>query len=724
MAEEIKYIKTQLNQRTESGYNILYPQTVASQVITSNEAQFVSAADKALWNEMAAKGLFYAGQYQLGENYPKNAIVLYEGKYYFALNDLSLSQAPDVNFKGGQIAANGWQALTYQAYYADKAGVAEDSLKLNGKEESALEVAKAAEADNAAKLNNKEEKDLRVAYAEEAGNAAKLGGKAANELTVAEAVVASEYRIDENSTANINEKFEYLAERIQTAADKNIKPLTIKIEGKDDTVFDGLNALSTPVIKQNYGYADIAGLMKDGRIDPALLPDSVVGQLEYMGTWSAKVDGYVPAKGQYFIAGAEVSVNPDGSTAAATYHVGDWAVYNGTSWDKIDNTDEVTLVNGQKGAVETYKGNYKEGEEYFKGDIVKNGDKYYICVVSNKDSAWVADNWGMLGATYSGVEGNPVVVEGFNVKHASIEAVTENAEDKVLNQNSTLIVPVISRDEYGHITKITNQKYSLDASSVDTVRPIKIKGTEIYSDKVKTALDLAGDTYIDVADVNGQVTFSHKTNTNVIGDLKVEAVEKLQAGQSFYVPSIEIDGAGHVTNAELKEVKLGEASIAHELFEVKTVNNVQTIGAYKGIDNIANVEALKFYQGAAVPTATDALKLNGAFAATELYQGANKVLDSGLKVYGGQKEVPSSVNPGTFTKEDILGEIKDGRMELGNSGIAEGVYSVVKVNAKGIATAGGQIVEFGSAVNAGPSDSLAVGGLFFRKVEEISNPEA
>ena len=701
MAEEIKYIKTQLNQRTESGYNILYPQTVASQVITSNDAQFVSAADKLLWNEMAAKGLFYAGKYTVGTDYPKNAIVEHEGKYYFSL--LPTSAVPNVNFSGGALADGKWQALTYEAYYADKA----------------------AQADNALKLNGKEESQLRVAYAEEAGNAAKLGGKAADELTVAEAVVASEYRIDESSTANINEKFEYLAERIQAAADKNIKPLTIKIEGQDDTVFDGLNTLSTPVIKQSYGYADITGLMKDGRIDPALLPDSIVGQLEYMGTWNAKVDGYVPAKGQYFIAVAEVSVNPDGSAAAATYHVGDWAVYNGTSWDKIDNTDEVTLVNGQKGAVETYKGNYKEGEEYFKGDIVKNGDKYYICVVSNKDSAWVESNWGMLGATYSGIEGNPVVVEGFNVKHASIEAVTENAEDKVLNQNSTLTVPVISRDEYGHITKITNQKYSLDASSVDTVRPIKIKGTEIYGAKVKTALDLAGDnTYIDVADVNGQVTFSHKTNANVIGDLKVEAVEKLQAGQSFYVPSIEIDGAGHITNAELKEIKLGEASIAHELFEVKTVNNVQTIGAYKGIDDIANVAALKFYQGTAVPTATDALKLNGAFVATELYQGANKVLDSGLKVYAGQKEVPSSVNPGTFTKEDILGEIKDGRMELGDSGIAEGVYSVVKVNAKGIATAGGQIVEFGSAVNAGPSDSLAVGGLFFRKVEEISNPEA
>lgn len=385
------------------------------------------------------------------------------------------------------------------------------------------------------------------------------------------------------------------------------------------------------------------------------------------------------------------------------------------------------MVNGQKGAVETYKGEYVSGNEYFKGDIVKNGDKYYICLATNKDSAWADSNWGMLGATYSGVEGNPVVVEGFNVKHAAIEAVTENAEDKVINQNSSFVVPVISRDEYGHITKITNQKYSLDASGVDTVRPVKINGTEIYGDKNKNALDLAGDSYISVADVNGQVTFAHKTNANVIEDLKVEGNASLKAGQSFYIPSIEIDGAGHVVAGELKEIKLGEASIESENFEIKTINNVQTIGSYKGIDSeeaINGLGALKFYQGQALPVAKDALKLNGAFVASELYQGANKVLDESIKVYGGQKEVPSSVNPGTFTKEDILGEIKDGRMELGESGIEEGVYSVVKVNSKGIATAGGQIVQFGSTVNAGPTDSLAVGGLFFRKIEEISNPEA
>ena len=48
--------------------------------------------------------------------------------------------------------------------------------------------------------------------------------------------------------------------------------------------------------------------------------------------------------------------------------------------------------------------------------------------------------------------------------------------------------------------------------------------------------------------------------------------------------------------------------------------------------------------------------------------------------------------------------------------VAAGIYSAVSVNAKGVVTAGGQIVEFGTVVNADPSEALAVGGLFFRKL--------
>lgn len=52
-------------------------------------------------------------------------------------------------------------------------------------------------------------------------------------------------------------------------------------------------------------------------------------------------------------------------------------------------------------------------------------------------------------------------------------------------------------------------------------------------------------------------------------------------------------------------------------------------------------------------------------------------------------------------------------VELGASGVVAGAYSAVQVNAKGIVTGGGNIVEFDTGTGQ-PSANLAVGGLFFK----------
>ena len=57
------------------------------------------------------------------------------------------------------------------------------------------------------------------------------------------------------------------------------------------------------------------------------------------------------------------STNLDGIT---DWLIGDWAVFNGTVWQKVDNTETVTSVNGQTGAVVLTTTNVAEGtNEYF-----------------------------------------------------------------------------------------------------------------------------------------------------------------------------------------------------------------------------------------------------------------------------------------------------------------------------------------------------------------------
>lgn len=57
-----------------------------------------------------------------------------------------------------------------------------------------------------------------------------------------------------------------------------------------------------------------------------------------------------------------------------------------------------------------------------------------------------------------------------------------------------------------------------------------------------------------------------------------------------------------------------------------------------------------------------------------------------------------------------------GDITLGDSGVTAGTYSAVQVNAKGIAIAGGKILEVGAQNQTTPSNDLAVGGIFFKQV--------
>ena len=80
---------------------------------------------------------------------------------------------------------------------------------------------------------------------------------------------------------------------------------------------------------------------------------NAIGALNYKGTWDAlnnvpPLASGVGTKGDYYVVSTAGSTNLDGIT---DWQVGDWAIFNGSTWQKIDNTDLVVSVNGQTGAV-------------------------------------------------------------------------------------------------------------------------------------------------------------------------------------------------------------------------------------------------------------------------------------------------------------------------------------------------------------------------------------
>ena len=91
--------------------------------------------------------------------------------------------------------------------------------------------------------------------------------------------------------------------------------------------------------------------------------NSLVGGVQYQGVWNAATNtpalvSSVGTQGYYYIVSVAGNTNLNGIT---DWQVGDWAIFNGSTWNKVDNTDLVTSVNGQVGAVSLTTDNIPEG---------------------------------------------------------------------------------------------------------------------------------------------------------------------------------------------------------------------------------------------------------------------------------------------------------------------------------------------------------------------------
>jgi hypothetical protein len=78
-----------------------------------------------------------------------------------------------------------------------------------------------------------------------------------------------------------------------------------------------------------------------------------VGAVTYRGTWNASTNtptlvSSTGTQGDYYVVNVAGSTNLDGTT---DWQIGDWAIFNGSVWEKVDNTDSVSSVNGQVGTV-------------------------------------------------------------------------------------------------------------------------------------------------------------------------------------------------------------------------------------------------------------------------------------------------------------------------------------------------------------------------------------
>ena len=137
-------------------------------------------------------------------------------------------------------------------------------------------------------------------------------------------------------------------------------------EGSTNLYFT--NARADARITAQKGAANgLAPLASDSKIDISYLPAAVIGGVQYQGSWNANTNSptlvtSTGTKGYYYVVSVPGSTNLDGIT---DWKLGDWAIFNGSVWQKVDNTDAVTSVNGAIGAVVLSTSDIPEGSNLY-----------------------------------------------------------------------------------------------------------------------------------------------------------------------------------------------------------------------------------------------------------------------------------------------------------------------------------------------------------------------
>lgn len=261
------------------------------------------------------------------------------------------------------------------------------------------------------------------------------------------------------------------------------------------------------------------------KIQPVYLPDSILGQLSYKGTWDASSSTATATSktmGDYYVCSKGGRYNPDGTqiaTGAEAYAVGDWAVYNGTSWDKVDNTDAVTMVNGQIGSVKTYKGTWAAATKYYQGDIVLSSNMLYVSLVDNNTGHTPATTdttyWKVTGKIYSAAT---TTAEGL-MSAADKVNLDANTAARHTHSNKALL------DTYDQTN--ANIKDAVTKKHTHSNKAILDNTTASFTTENETKLDSIDDSLLNKKfDDFGKVKDVTVNGTSVVGTDGVAAITK------------------------------------------------------------------------------------------------------------------------------------------------------------------------------------------------------
>lgn len=199
----------------------------------------------------------------------------------------------------------------------------------------------------------------------------------------------------------------------------------------------------------------------------------------YRGTWNAAtntptIESGVGTKGYYYITSVAGNTNIDGTTGWA---VGDWIIFDGTLWEKVENADAVTSVNGEVGAVDLITDDIDEGTT----------NLYYTEARVNANANVSANTAARHAAVTIGTN-NGLSLSGQQLS-LSLASSTANgalsAGDWVnFNNKQTVLDGTGFIKATGTVISYDNNTYALDSSVVKLTGDQTVAGVKTFSSSI------------------------------------------------------------------------------------------------------------------------------------------------------------------------------------------------------------------------------------------------
>lgn len=350
-----------------------------------------------------------------------------------------------------------------------------------------------------------------------------------------------------------------------------------------------------------------------GKIQSQL--NTLVGSVIYKGVWNAStntptITSSTGTSGYYYKVSVAGTTNIDG---ISDWKVGDWIIFNGSAWDKIDNTDSVSSVNGFTGAVNLTTSNINEGLNL-----------YYL---DSRVQSFADTRYSQLGHThpFSQITNLPTTLASYNINNAytkteinnffsgntAISGYNKSNWDSLYNTWHTIspsnfvskwedwqgsfivtgstIIHIVDGNEYFNSTPHSGYFAIGDISGTNGYSNIVAYQNSLNINSYYQTFNSSGS--IILGDVNGNsrgTIITIDTNSNII-NINAASLFDTQKN-SPYITDIDVQGYGFVTNSFLNTT----------LNNYATLNTTQTFTASKTFNYdtfFANTTSLKWGQG-------------------------------------------------------------------------------------------------------------------------------